>query len=199
MSVTGSVGEASEHGRLGVQGVSFGVMDVSALCAKPEQRRQKRQNVATMRAQESRQVVRKRVGGGIEPEIGGAAEEPVAGCQLAVVRRTFRDGSHVYGGYVLSAGAESLPRAQGSTPRVNAERRCKVIGAAGGNNEKWKLPIDNICEMAMNGAVAAKNDSNIGTGKVVRPGDGPVCFKRTQIGLTYMRSDDSNGAQTGAG
>src|SRR5579871_6019280 len=58
MSVTGSIGEASEHGGLGMQCVSRRVANGSELCAEPEQRRKKRENITAVRAQESRQTVR---------------------------------------------------------------------------------------------------------------------------------------------
>ena len=54
-------------------------------------------------------------------------------------------------------------------------------------------------KMAMNGTVAAKDDGYIGAGKVVGPREGLVCLKGTQMRLSSMRSDDSNGAQAGAG
>lgn len=51
----------------------------------------------------------------------------------------------------------------------------------------------------MHGSVAAEDDSNIGARAVVSPRDRLVCLKRTQTRLIYVRSDDSDGAQTAAG
>ena len=53
--------------------------------------------------------------------------------------------------------------------------------------------------MPVNSAVAAEDEGNIGARAVVRPRDRLVCLKRTQTKLLYMRSDDSDGAQAGAG
>jgi hypothetical protein len=82
---------------------------------------------------------------------------------------------------------------------VNAKRGGKVVGAAGWNDEEGERAVDDRREMTMNGAVAAEDDSNLGARAVVSPRDGRVRLKRTQMRLIYMRSDDSDGAQAGAG
>ena len=101
----------------------------------------------------------------------------------------FLDCPHVDGGNVLSSGAESLPRSQSSTPRVNADRGREVIGTACRNYKQRKVAFDDRGEMAMNGAVSAKKDGYIGAGKVVRPREGLVCLKGTQMRLSFMRSE----------
>ena len=176
-----------------MQCVSCGVMDGGALCAEREQRREERQDIAAVRAQKSRQAVRERIGRRIKTEIGGAAEEVLA------ARRMFLDYPHVDGGDVLSSGAESLPRSQSSAPRLNAERGCEVVGTACGNYEQRKFAVDDRRKVAMNGAITAEDDGYIGARGVICPRDGLVCLKRTQMRLSSMRSDDSDGAQSGAG
>ena len=59
--------------------------------------------------------------------------------------------------------------------------------------------LDDVREMAVDGAVSSEEKSNFCLGEVVRPFDLLVCLERAQMRLLYVRSDDGDGVQAGAG
>lgn len=81
---------------------------------------------------------------------------------------------------------------------MNAKRRSEIVGAASWNDEDREFAPEDGCEVAVNGAVAAEDDGNIGICDI-RPGDPLVLLKGPQMEGPDVRSEYSDGAQAGAG